>query len=108
MISGLITLRAYDSFDHYKKNFLEILETGANSTFCYSVMNRWIGLRLDMICTIIAIMTSVFCVIFKGQMETNLLVFSLQITLDISVLFSLSIRFGSEMHNQMLSSKKIY
>ena len=77
VISGLITLRAYKCFDYYKNDFLNSLETGANSTFCYNVMNRWIGIRLDSICTVIAIVTAVFCVIFKGKMDADLLIFSL-------------------------------
>ena len=108
VVNGLITFRAYRSFDFYIKGFSESLELSANSTFCYNVMNRWIGIRLDMICAFIAISTSVFCVVFKGKISSDLLIFSLQITLDVAALFSAAIRFATELHNFMISSQKVY
>ena len=104
VINGLVTFRAYRSFDFYQKKFLKHLEISANSTFCYNTMNRWIGLRLDMICAFIAIVTAVLCVAFKNKISSEKLIFSLQITLDMVVYFSTSIRFGTELHNFMISS----
>ena len=61
-----------------------------------------------MICCLMAIITSFFCVIFKGKISSNLLIFSLQITLDMVVLFSASIKWAGEMHNYMISTQKIF
>ena len=76
-ITGLITFRAYKSFDFHCNEFQKTLELSANSTFCYNVMNRWIGLRLDMICAFIAIFTSIFCIVFKGKIPSEMLIVSL-------------------------------
>jgi len=87
---------------------MEALESSANSTFCYNITNRWIGVRLDLVCGCIAICTSIFCIAAKNTISSDLLIFSLQITLDVVVFFSISIRFGTEVHNYMSSSQKIY
>lgn len=77
MISGLVTFRAYRRFDFYREQFLEALESSANSTFCYNMVNRWIGTRLDLVCAFLAICTAAFCVAYKGILSTELLIFSL-------------------------------
>lgn len=108
VINGLVTFRAYRMFDFHQENFRKFLEISANSTFCYNITNRWIGLRLDMVCVLIAVATAVFCIVFKGKISSDLLIFSLQITLDMVVFFSGAIRFGTEVHNFMISSQKVY
>lgn len=95
-------------FDFHQENFRKFLEVSANATFCYNITNRWIGLRLDFVCVFVAVATAVFCVLFKGKISSDLLIFSLQITLDMVVFFSGAIRFGTEVHNFMISSQKIY
>ena len=87
---------------------MSALETSANSTFCYNITNRWIGIRLDLVCGFIATTTSIFCVAFKGYISEDLLIFSLQITLDVVVFFSIAIRFVTEIHNYMSSVQKIF
>lgn len=108
VVNGLVTFRAYRQFGFYQKNFLEYLELSANATFCYNTMNRWIALRLDAICALIATVTAAFCLVFKGVINSDLLIFSLQITLDMVVFFSAAIRFATELHNFMISSQKVY
>jgi hypothetical protein len=48
---------------------MENLEKSANSTFCYIISNRWIGIRLDMICILFGISTSIFAVLLKGTVD---------------------------------------
>lgn len=77
MISGLVTFRAYRRFDFFKDQLLDALEGSANSTFCYNMINRWIGTRLDIVCSFLAIATAAFCVAYKGILNTEMLIFSL-------------------------------
>lgn len=72
------------------------------------MVNRWIGTRLDVVCAFLAIATAAFCVAYKGILSTEMLIFSLQISMDVEVFFSIAIRFATEVHNYMASSQKIY
>lgn len=103
-INGLVTFRAYRRFEFYQRKFMDAIESSANSTFCYNITNRWIGVRLDLVCGLIAVVTSIFCIAFKGLISTDLLILSLQITMDVVVFFSISIRFATEIHNHMAST----
>ena len=47
------------------------------------------------------------CVIFKGSIENELLTFSLQIITDVSVFFSVSIRFATEVYNFMTAAQRM-
>ena len=94
--NGLVTFRAYRKFDFFRISFMESIEKSANSTFCYTIANRWIGVRLDVLCVSFGVSAAAFAVFMKDSIDRELLTFSLQIITDIVILFSLSIRLFSE------------
>jgi len=65
MVNGLVTLRAYGKIHYFKQDFSNNLEKCSNVTFCYIVANRWLGVRLDMVCMILIITTTLVCVLQK-------------------------------------------
>ena len=77
IINGLISIRAYDKLDFFRKQFMNEAELSANVTFTYIVTNRWLGFRFDMGIVILTLTASVFCIVFKGIIDDELLTFSL-------------------------------
>jgi hypothetical protein len=75
---------------------MESVEKSANSTFCYVISNRYIGVRLDFYCVCFGVATAIFCLCLKNSTPTALLTFSLQIITDVIVFFSISIRMYAE------------
>ena len=53
------------------------LQYGTNATFCYVIANRWIGIRLDILCCIFISFICFFVVTLKGQVEESLLIMCL-------------------------------
>jgi len=49
-----------------------------------------------MLCAIFGFSTAVFAAYLKGKMESELLAFAIQITVDVVLTFSIAIRFISE------------
>lgn len=66
VVNGLVSLRASDKIDYFRKDFINNLESGANATFCYVIANRWIGFRLDILCCIFISFVAFFLVLLKG------------------------------------------
>jgi len=109
VINGLVTLRSYRKFDYFKIQFKEAIEKSANSSFCYVFTNRWIGLRLEILCNIFSMVTAIVIFTMKDSYPNReQLTFCLQIILDIVFLFSLSVRMSAEVQNMMTSSQRIY
>jgi ATP-binding cassette subfamily C (CFTR/MRP) protein 4 len=104
IVAGLVTLRAYDKMRYFKQDFNNNLEKCANVTFCYIGANRWLGVRLDMICVLFTITTTLLCVLQKGTQDSALLTLSLQIITDVIAMFSISLRMYAEFENYMTSS----
>ncbi len=92
VVGGMVTLRSYDKFDHYRVQFMEALDKSANSTFCYICANRWLGVRLDSVCAIFGIVTSGLAVALRDSIDREYLTFSLQILTDMVLTFSIAIR----------------
>lgn len=76
----------------------------ANVRFTYYTVVRQLLFRLDIVVLFISLCATVFCVIFKGKIESELLTFSLQIVTDVCVYFSVSVRFATEVYNYLTSA----
>jgi hypothetical protein len=108
--TGLITFRGYREFDFFKKSFMNDLNKSTNAFFGYSITQRWLACRLDLICISFGTATAILAVAFKNVsfIDKQLLIFSLTIVTDVIVIFSYSIRMFTELSNIMVASQRIY
>lgn len=108
-VTGLVTLRSYNQFGFVRANFFEAIEKSGNSIFCYAAINRWMGIRLDMVCQLFGLSVAMLTVLFKNQVEDkSLLAMSMIIIGDLVGVFSITIRMGAEVQNNMTCSQRIY
>ena len=96
VLNGIITLRAGNKKDFLRQEFLNNLAIGTNATFCYVIANRWISIRLDILCCIFICLVCFFVILMKGEYEASWLIMSLQVSTDMIFLFSISFRMYAE------------
>ena len=70
--------------------------------------NRWLGFRFDTGIVFLSLVASIFCISFKGNVDSELLAFSLQIITDVTIYFSIAMRYATEMQNFMTSAQAIH
>jgi len=104
VINGLVSLRAMDKVRFFRQDFINSLQLCTNATFCYVIANRWIGIRMDILCCIFMSAIAIFTVILKGHVDSSSLLMSLQVSSDVLFLFSISFRMYAELENSMTSS----
>ena len=66
VVNGLVSLRVADKLQFFRQEFINGLELGTNATFCYVIANRWIGIRMDILCCIFNFSIAVFLILLKG------------------------------------------
>ena len=66
LVNGLVSVRANDKIDYFREAFDKDMQMSANSTFSYVIANRWIGIRLDVICSIFITAICTFSILMKG------------------------------------------
>ena len=103
----MVTLRASEKTNFFRQHFINHLEKGTNTTYCYVIANRWIAFRLDILCCVFISFVSFFLVTMKGEIDSSWLVMSLSLACDIVFLFSISFRMFAEIDNYMASSKRM-
>ena len=101
IVNGLVTLRTFERVKYFENTFIDDLEKSSNVTFSYFAINRWMATALDLICMMFSTGASVFAVLAKNRMDTELLAFTLQILTDVIVFFSFSIRMSAEIENYL-------
>lgn len=108
VIQGLVTLRQFNKLSYFKQDFNHTLEKCANATFCYNSANRWLGVRLDLVCVFFTVATTAIAFLQKGKVNSELLIVSLQVVVDVIAFFSVSLRMLAEYENFMTSSQRLF
>ena len=72
-------------------------ELSANVTFTYATANRWLGVRFDLVVWIVSFSATTFSMFMRNMLPVGVLIFSLTIVTDISVNFSIAMRYFVEM-----------
>jgi hypothetical protein len=104
VVSGLISLRAYERLLYFRQEFIDQLEKSCNMTFTYLSVNRWTGMNLDIICVSFTLFTASFTILAKGKIDPEVLAFILQIITDVVVFFGYSVRMTADLENHMTCS----
>lgn len=108
IVNGLISVRALNKVNYFRKILIDDVKLSANTTFNFVSIHRWLGIRLDMTALLFVFSVAIFSVFMKDSIDPSLLAFSLQIILDLVFFLSITLRFYGEFENFTTSSQRLY
>jgi ABC-type multidrug transport system fused ATPase/permease subunit len=106
-LDGLNTLRAYKLEERITTSFYNQLDKNQRVWHSFLMVSRWLGFRLDFLCTFILIVMVFLSAAFKGTYDVGLIGFALVYTLSLSGLAQWSVRQSAEVENQMTAMERI-
>lgn len=110
-VDGLITIRAYNQFAHFKKAFYVANDINTNQAFTHLAVSRWLASRMDLAGTIFifvnAIVVSVVVGFFGGLIDLVLVAVTVQYSTEISYILNFILRFLSDIENYMTSTQRV-
>lgn len=107
-LEGLVTLRAYNLREAFTRLFLYELDVNGQAYFSFLMVSRWLGFRLDSMCTIMLIIVAFLAVVLRSQVDVGLIGFALVYTMSLSGLFQWTVRQSAEVEAQMTSIERIH
>lgn len=77
--------------------------------FNYQTIQRWMSVRLDIICVSFGIVTAALALALRNSsfVSKEILIFSLTLVTDVIIMFSITIRFAVELSSLLVSSQRI-
>jgi ATP-binding cassette, subfamily C (CFTR/MRP), member 4 len=106
-LEGLVTLRAYELREAFTKLFEYEIDENGKAFFSFLMVSRWLGFRLDSICTMILILVAFLAVILRKQIDVGLIGFALVYTMSLAGLFQWTVRQSAEVESQMTAIERI-
>ena len=77
VVNGIVSLRAAEKLPFFRQDFTNNLELGCNATFCYVIANRWIAIRLDILCALFIAIICISVVYLKDSVDSSFLIMTL-------------------------------
>ena len=107
-LDGLTTIRAFNVENDFVNMFLERNDTNTRAFFTLTAAVRWFGLRLDLMTSLLALVTAILSVALHGRINPSAAALSLSYCINLTMLFQWAIRQSAEVENLMTSAERIH
>ncbi|CAJ0934689.1 unnamed protein product, partial [Mesorhabditis belari] len=108
-IQGAASIRAYKMIDREVYAFFHRIDELARCRFLSYTSNRWLGLRLELLCNITVLVVSIFGLIMSkfDAISPSMLGLCISYALNISEVLYFGVRMVSELETQTISVERI-
>ncbi|CAF1526733.1 unnamed protein product [Adineta steineri] len=107
-LDGLTSIRAFNVQTNFLNMFLERIDANSRSYFVLFTTARWFGLRLDLITSLLTLITAVLAVALRDQIDPSAAALSISYCITLTGLFQWGIRQSAEAENFMTSAERIH
>ncbi|CAF1186966.1 unnamed protein product [Rotaria sp. Silwood1] len=107
-LDGLTSIRAFDAQIDFLNMFIERIDTNARAYFILFATTRWFGLQLDLITSLLTLVTSILAVALRHQIDPSAAALSISYCITLTGLFQWAMRQSAEAENFMTSAERIH
>ncbi|CAF4776085.1 unnamed protein product [Rotaria sp. Silwood1] len=107
-LDGLTSIRAFNVQDDFLNIFMERIDTNSRAYFMLFAATRWFGLRLDLITSLLSLVTAILAVALRHQMDPSAAALSVSYCITLIALFQWAMRQSAEAENFMTSAERIH
>ena len=107
-LDGLTSIRAFNVQADFLEMFMKRIDTNLRSYFMLVAAARWFGLRLDLMTSLLTLVTAILAVALRDKTDPSTAALSLSYCITLTGLFQWGIRQSAEAENHMTSAERIY
>ncbi|CAF4939985.1 unnamed protein product, partial [Rotaria sp. Silwood1] len=107
-LDGLTSIRAFNVQEQFLNMFIERIDTNSRAYFLLFATARWFGLRLDIVASLLTLITALLAVVLRHQIDPSAAALSISYCITLTGLFQWAIRQSTEAENFMTSAERIH
>ena len=107
-LDGLTSIRAFDVEGDFLNMYIDRIDTNSRVHFILLATERWFGLRLDHMTSLLTLVTAILVVALRNQIGPSAAALSLTYCITLTGLFQMAIRESAEAENHMTSAERIH
>ncbi|CAF3273130.1 unnamed protein product [Rotaria sp. Silwood2] len=107
-LDGLTSIRAFNVQGDFLNMFMERIDTNSRAYFILFATARWFGLRLDLVASLLTLVTAILAVVLRHRIDPSAAALSISYCITLTGLFQWSIRQSAEAENFMTSAERIH
>ncbi|KAJ1896492.1 hypothetical protein LPJ66_003952 [Kickxella alabastrina] len=109
-VGGISTIRAYSQQSRFIAENNNRLETNMRSLYTYFAINRWLFIRLEILCNVVILGTTTLAIVllqYYGYGDAGLVGLSIMYALDVTSSLNWSVRNYTEIENSMIQLERV-
>ncbi|KAF8763919.1 Multidrug resistance-associated protein 5 like [Argiope bruennichi] len=106
-VKGLPTIKAFEKQEDFFDRFTQLVDNHASPRYLYYSSMRWLGIRMDLLCLLITLITILFVLYLRDQVNPAFAALALVLVLQLSGLYQYIVRIGCELESRFTSVERI-
>ena len=109
IIDGIFSIRIFKKQSFFKQKFLKELDKNASTKFTFNGLRRWMGLRLELLAILVAILSLLsinILISYTSLLNKSIAALSLQFCLEFAFTASTMVRYLGDLENMMTSAQR--
>ncbi|CAF3210343.1 unnamed protein product [Rotaria sp. Silwood2] len=107
-LDGLTSIRAFDVQVDFLNMFIERIDNNSRAYFILFTAASWFGLRLDLLASLLTLVTAILAVALRHQIDPSAAALSISYCITLTGLFQWSMRQSAEAENFMTSAERVH
>ncbi|CAF3899112.1 unnamed protein product [Rotaria sordida] len=107
-LDGLTSIRAFEVQADFLNMFMERIDNNSRAYFIFFTAERWFGLQLDLMTSLVTLVTAILAVILHDKIDPSTAALSLSYSINLSNLFQYDIRQSADAENYMTSAERVH
>jgi ATP-binding cassette subfamily C (CFTR/MRP) protein 4 len=107
-LDGLTSIRAFNVEADFLNMFTKRIDANSRGYFVLFTTARWFGVRLDLMTSLITLVTAILAVALRDQIDPSAAALSISYCITLTGLFQWAIRQSAEAENFMTSAERIH
>ncbi|CAF4216107.1 unnamed protein product [Rotaria sp. Silwood2] len=106
-LDGLTSIRAFRAQGDFLNMFMDRIDINSRAYFLLFASERWFGLRLDFMVSLLTLVTAILAVALRHQIDPSTAALSVSYSITLTGLFQWAMRQSTEAENFMTSAERI-
>ncbi|KAL8625042.1 hypothetical protein ACOMHN_012051 [Nucella lapillus] len=106
-VQGIATIHAYSKSNHFLSKFCGMLNKNSVPFAMFFISNRWLALRLDLLCVVIIGVTSLIILFTKEHITPAMAGLALSSAIQMTGLFQFTVRLATEAESRFTSVQRV-
>lgn len=106
-IEGISSIHAFRKQEDFMEKFIQLVDANNSPLYLFYCSMRWFATRMSLLCVVLTLITSLFAIFLKEDVDAAMIALAIALTVQMSGLYQQVTRLGCDVEARFTSVERI-